>query len=239
MITITLEVALRFGFVYFLSWLFRFTPLLFITLVGIIQTPYFWSWVAQNIDSELSIQKGGGIAPFFIHFEKIKHTSVNAENVIVSIDWTHFFNTFSWRLANLEVGLLKFPENTQATSPSSSEPIKVPENFLEIAAPVVRYIANWNITMILGEQKLRTKKQQERIDVQYQDFKVTGVVIENENSLNLTLDVNDDKNAISAQIKAQEVKITYKPLNLTGEITPGHWQVTDLDKIKVSGTWSP
>lgn len=92
--------------------------LIFLFFVGI-QTNTFWSWIALNIDSSLCVVKSGGIVPFSVRFESIKHRDFLAHNIEFDVDWVYILTNGRLRFSSVQIQNINLVQKNQLFSPNS------------------------------------------------------------------------------------------------------------------------
>lgn len=212
------------------SFLFRLIPLGLVTALWIMQTSWFWSWLASGLVPGLVVEKANqGLVPLSLHLTKCSHPLGVAEDVEIRPDWGHFFQTFSWRLSVFRVGLLDL--HADNTAVMASEP---PFRLIHNACKLIR---TWDISWKQDDELCRfVRDDQQNVVLTFKGNTYTGKLrVQNSDHL-LTLDLPGGVH-VQAALMQDGIDVSIPDTTWRGHVASDTWMVTDGSIFNAHGTW--
>lgn len=219
---------------WFISCLFRFVPLSLLTVLWVIQTAWFWSWLATSLAPGLTLEKANtGIVPFSLNLTRADHPLFHATDVAMDVDWPHFLSTFSWRLATCRIGSLQLkaaPDNVGSSMPDA--------NPFAFAHALCQRVHSWDVTW----------SDTTHTNHFVRDEQGYCTLIFHGETYHAQLDVTDTDVLVSTRPQASapvmRAKLTQAGLDVTVADKPWHahidqttWMLSDGEKLNAQGTW--
>lgn len=213
------------------SFLFRLIPLGFLTILWILQTAWFWSWVASGLVPGLVVEKAGrGLIPFSLHIERASHPLGEACDIELVPDWGRIFLTLSWRLSLCRVGSLKL--HTDAASDKESAPP------FKLVHDVCERVQTWDVTWREGNASHHcVRDDQGNLTLSYNGHTYAAKLDTSGPQPQLTYTFPSGL-PIQATLQEDYIDIALPGTSWQGHVSSNTWVLTDGATLHACGSWN-